>query len=241
MADAIFEHPRMVEIYDSFDGERNDLVHYLAIAKELKAKSVLDVGCGTGCFAQLLNNHGFEVTGVEPAEASLNKARQKPNMDGIRWILGDATSLPALKVDLAVMTGNVAQVFLTDEAWSETLLGIRQALNLNGHLVFEVRDPSQKGWLKWTRDQTYSRVHIENVGFVKGWCDITDVSDELVSFRWTYVFESDGEVICSDSTIRFRERDAIVDSLNRAGYKVQDIRDAPDRPKLEFVFIAALS
>lgn len=53
MVDEIFENPRLAQIYDHFDGDRDDLVHYLNIAKELKAKSVLDVGCGTGCFANI--------------------------------------------------------------------------------------------------------------------------------------------------------------------------------------------
>jgi len=47
--------------------------------------------------------------------------------------------LPPLQVDVAVMTGNVAQVFLTDSEWVATLRGIRMALKSHGHLVFETR------------------------------------------------------------------------------------------------------
>jgi hypothetical protein len=83
-------------------------------------------------------------------------------------------------------------------------------------------------------------MHWQN-SIVSSGCEVTDVSEELVSFRWTYVFESDGEVIKSDSTLRFREREAIESSLRRSGYVVREIRDAPDRPKKEFVFIAALA
>ena len=54
MSDPIFENKRLVAIYDSFDGERRDLEHYVAIAKEFKARSILDVGCGTGCLANRL-------------------------------------------------------------------------------------------------------------------------------------------------------------------------------------------
>ncbi|MFZ4762457.1 MAG: class I SAM-dependent DNA methyltransferase [Alphaproteobacteria bacterium] len=239
MPDPIFEHARLVEIYDAFDGPRHDLEHYLAIVKELKARSILDIGCGTGCFSCLLSQHGFDVVGVDPAQSSLAIARKKPHAEQVRWIVGDATSLSSLHADLAVMTGNVAQVFLTDEAWENSLIAIHQALRSGGHLVFEVRDPAQKAWLKWTREHTYQRIHIPTIGFVEGWCDVTNLSEKFVSFRWTYVFESDGEILFSDSTLRFRDREEITNSLERLGYTVKEVRDAPDRPQQEFVFIAA--
>ncbi len=241
MPDPIFENPRLVSIYDAFDGQRRDLNHYLAIAKEMNSKKVLDVGCGTGCFALMLCEQGFDVVGVEPAPASLHAARKKPNADKVQWILGDATTLPTMAVDLAVMTGNVAQVFLSDESFAKTLVGIRKALQPNGHLVFEVRDPSKKAWLEWTREKTYELINVPSIGDVEGWCDVTDISGELVSFRLTYVFRSDGQIVTSDSTLRFRECAAIEELLKKSGFVVREVRDAPDRPGKEFVFISKLS
>ena len=238
MPDQIFQDPRLVAIYDDFDGKRSDLDHYLAIVKEFKAKSILDVGCGTGCFACLLSEHGYDVIGIDPANNSLEIARKKPHADRVRWIVGDATSIPQTSVDMAVMTGNVAQVFLTDESWIENLISIKRALKKGGFLVFEARNPEKQAWLKWTRENSYSRLEIPDMGFVEGWCDVTNVSDELVSFRWTYTFESDGSFLSSDSTLRFRTREAIENSLKQTGYVIHDVRDAPDRPGQEFVFVA---
>ena len=48
--DPLLAAPRLAEIYDVLEGERDDLDHYLAMAAELGAR-VLDVGCGTGTFA----------------------------------------------------------------------------------------------------------------------------------------------------------------------------------------------
>ena len=67
---------------------------------------------------------------------------------------------------------------------------------------------------------------------------LTDVRDELVSFRATFVFARDGAVLTSDSTLRFRGRDQVTDSLLTAGFVVEEVRDAPDRPGREFVFVA---
>jgi len=77
MADAMFEDPRLVEIYDAFEGTRDDLDHYCKIAEEFQASSILDIGSGTGCFSCLLAGKGFDVTGLEPAKASLDKTKKK--------------------------------------------------------------------------------------------------------------------------------------------------------------------
>jgi SAM-dependent methyltransferase len=148
MPDALFNDPRLAQIYDLVEGERDDLDHYLAMVAEFGAGSVLDVGCGTGIFACLLAGRGLEVVGVDPTAASLEMARARPGAERVTWVLGDATSLPELQVDLATMTGNVAQVFLTDEEWLATLRGVYAALRPGGHLVFETRNPEGRPWEK---------------------------------------------------------------------------------------------
>jgi len=82
------------------------------------------------------------------------------------------------------------------------------------------------------------RAEIGGVGVVEVWGELTGVRGEFVSFRRTYLFESDGAVLTSDSTLRFRSRDAVADSLAAAGFTLDEIRDAPDRPGLEMVFVA---
>lgn len=113
--DALFAHHRLAPIYDAFGGARDDLTAHLDIADELDSHRVLDIGCGTGCLALPLAERGRTVTGVDPAEASLEVAKAKDRTGRITWVHGDATTLPALGADVAVMTGNVAQVFLTDD------------------------------------------------------------------------------------------------------------------------------
>ena len=161
MPDAIFAHQRLARVYDAFDGPRDDLTAYVAIAGELGADRVLDVGCGTGCLAIELARTGRTVVGVDPAAASLEVARAKEGSDAVTWIRGDAAAIPPVA-----------------------------AVNL-----------------------------------------------PLVSFRYTYTFLADGAVITSDSTLRFRGRDELESSLVAQGYRVLDVRDAPDRPGREFVFI----
>lgn len=238
MADPIFGEPRLAQIYDPLDPDRSDLDAYLAIAREFGAQSILDLGCGTGTFACLLARHGFTVTAVDPAAASLDVARTKPGADQVRWVHGYATDLPPLEVDLVTMTANVAQVFLTDEDWAATLRAAYDALLPGGRLVFESRNPAAKAWLKWDRERSYRVTSIPGVGTVETWVDLTAVSGETVSFRWTFVFASDGARLTSESTLRFRDRDELAASLTAVGYQVDEVREAPDRPGREMVFIA---
>jgi len=237
MPDQIFEHPRLAEIYDALESDRSDLDVYAAIADEIGARRVLDVGCGTGTFALLLAERGLEVIGVDPAGASLSVARAKPGGERVRWIHGDATALPPPAFDLATMTGNVAQAIVDQRDWDKTLRGVHDALRPGGYLVFETRDPSYKAWEEWNRNETYDVTEVDGVGAVESWGELTDVSLPLVSFRGTYVFP-DGEVLTSDSTLRFRERDEVESALAARGYVVDEVRGAPDRPGREFVFFA---
>ena len=239
MPDPIFADPRLAVIYDDLDADRRDLDHYLAMVDEFEAVSVLDVGCGTGAFACLLAIKGLDVTAVDPAAASLAVARRKPAADAVHWILGDATTLPTLNADMATMTGNVAQVFVSDADWLANLTGIRNALAPAGRLVFEVRDPSRRGWEQWNRDESFARVTIAGIGAVETWVELTEVSLPIVSFRHNFRF-NDGSLLTSDSTLRFRARDEIVVSLGAAGFSVLDVREAPDRPGKEHVFVARM-
>ena len=70
------------------------------------------------------------------------------------------------------------------------------------------------------------------------WWDVTAVNGALVSYRRTYVFAADGTTLTSASTRRFWSRAEIEGSLRSAGYALADVRDAPDRPGWEWVFIA---
>ncbi len=241
MADAVFEHPRLAAIYDALEPDRGDLQVYSALVDEFEAVRVLDIGCGTGTFAILLAGRGLQVTGVDPAAGSLDVARAKPGADRVRWIHGDATNLPKVEVDLVVMTGNVAQAIVDPAAWERTLRAAYGALRAGGRLVFETRVPARRAWQEWNRAGTLSTTLVAGVGAVQSWVDVTDVSGALITFRWTWVFAADGTTLTSDSTLRFRERNELEAELLAHGYRVDQVRDAPDRPGREFVFVPSRS
>ncbi|MEV7599060.1 class I SAM-dependent methyltransferase [Kitasatospora sp. NPDC089797] len=235
--DECYGHPRLASVYDPLDPDRPDLDAYLELARERGARRALDIGCGTGVFALLLAGLGIEVVGVDPAAASIEVARAKPGGEAVRWICGQADELPPLDADLATMTANVAQAIADPDAWRRTLRGARQALRPGGLLVFETRDPAARGWEEWTRERTHRVTQVPGVGPVERWTELVAVEEPLVTFRQTYVF-ADGQVLTSDSTLRFRSRAEVERDLAEGGFALEEVRGAPDRPGRELVFLA---
>jgi SAM-dependent methyltransferase len=228
--DQKFAHPRLAAVYDTFDADRGDLEAYEDIADELGAHHILDYGCGTGSLAVRLTARGHQVTGYDPAAASLDIARAKSS--AVTWA-ADTGGLSDF--DLVVMTGNVAQVFLTDTDWNTTLHTVSGLLRPGGHLVFETRRPEYRIWDEWAHRRPDTR-HVPGIGDVKLHFQLTDVRLPLVSFRDTYTFP-DGDVLTSESTLRFRDRHELDAGLTAAGFRITDVRQAPDRPAKERVFL----
>ncbi|WP_291793826.1 class I SAM-dependent methyltransferase [Brevibacterium sp.] len=236
--DAIFADARLAAVYDAFEGDRDDLAAYAAMAEEFRASHILDIGCGTGAFATSMARRGLRVTAADPAEASLTVAQGKPGAAAVRWVHGTAQDVLPLQADLAFMTANVAQVFLTDAEWMSCLHAIRAALRPGGRLVFESRDPRRRAWEDWTRARTHRSVRTAAEGEADRWEQLRSVDGEFVTFETVTVFRRDGERIDSSSTLRFRSREALAETVERAGFTVEEVRDAPDRPGREFVFVA---
>lgn len=234
--DPIFADNRLAPLYDAFEGNRADLLPYLAIVRELGARTIIDIGCGTGEFALLAAAEGHQVQGVDPARASLAVARSKSGATLVRWHEGTIETAPASRSDLAVMTGNVAQVFLNEKIWLRTLAAVRQRVRDGGYLVFEARRPAARAWESWAEPHEESRI-IPSLGLVRHSRKLLEVDLPIVRFRHSYTFP-DGSLINSDSTLRFRSEEEHREILSRTGFEVVDVREAPDRPGKEFVFMA---
>jgi hypothetical protein len=82
---------------------------------------------------------------------------------------------------------------------------------------------------------------VPGVGEVEQRREVTEIALPYVSFRYSYRFARGGLVVTSDSTLRFRNRDEIEESLATTGFTTLEVRDAPDRPDCEDVFIAERS
>ena len=104
--------------------------------------------------------------------------------------------------------------------------------------MFESRDPARRVWEEWRRDWAPEHIEVAGVGGVESWAEVPNADARYVAFEGAVTFP-DGTVVPTSSTLRFRERGDIEATLTAAGFQVDEVRDAPDRPGHEFVFIAA--
>ncbi|GAA4158623.1 class I SAM-dependent methyltransferase [Gryllotalpicola daejeonensis] len=232
-----YDRSRLAALYDPLDPDRSDLDVYVDIVSELGARRLIDLGCGTGTFALMLAGRGIRVTAVDPDEDAVTVARYKEGADAVEWIVGDASDLPPMSANVVTMTANVAQHFLTDAEWDAALASIRDALLPGGYLVFESRRPEARAWDNWTPERTRVEADIDDIGHVESWQEVLDVTGHDVTFRTSNAFD-DGTVIEVDTTLRFRTEQELRVSLAAAGFETLEVREAPDRPGREFVFIA---
>lgn len=238
MSDPHFAEPRLARLYDAFDADRSDLDVYVALIEQLGGRRVLDVGCGTGVLALMLAGRGMDVIGVDPAAASMDVARAKPGSDRVAWVEADGTQLPVIEdIDVVVMTGNVAQVFLEDEELSAVLRRAAAVLRTGGHLVFEIRDPARRAWQEWTPEATRQRIDDDVEGVVEAWQQVTEVDLPFVRYESRFRF-ADRTEARSPSTLRFRTREEVSQALADAWLDLVEVRAAPDRPGRELVFVA---
>jgi SAM-dependent methyltransferase len=144
-----WDDPYYAACYDAFFPweERGDFHFLLPLA--LSARSVLDVGCGTGTLLHHVRDAGHtgRLTGLDPGAGMLARARRR---DDVEWILGDLRSVSfAAGFDLVVMTGHAFQELVADEDLRATLAAVRAALTDDGRFVFETRNPAARGWEQW--------------------------------------------------------------------------------------------
>ena len=238
-----FNDPMLVAVYDALFPWSVEDELFLALANERPASDVLDLGCGTGRLTLALADAGHRVSGVEPAAASLEVARAKPDAGRVTWREGKADALPDNAYDLALMTSHVAQFILGDEEWSATLAHLRRSLRQGGRLVFDSRDPAARGWEAWNPAASRRRAKLPDGRSVEQWTAVTRHSGPLVTFALHYRFEGDPGERLAWATLRFRSEPELRGSLEAAGFGVREVfggwqREPVGQGAGEFIVVA---
>jgi ubiquinone/menaquinone biosynthesis C-methylase UbiE len=119
--------------YETPAGQRTDALEKAALRRQLRpfpdARSVLEVGAGTGHFTRWLHREGLAAVGLDRSAAML---RQATKLDGLAWAQGDACHLPfaADTFDLVAFITTLEFLLSPRQALREGLRVARQGLLL---------------------------------------------------------------------------------------------------------------
>lgn len=211
---------RIVDLYDGDNPDGDDHDYYRSLADRNGARSVLDVGCGTGILTVSFAATDRRVVGVDPSHAMLTYARNRPGADTVTWIEGDTRAVMEGDFDLIVMTGNVAQ-HIPDPDWERTLADLRALAHDRAILAFDSRNPAARAWESWHQPEPTVRDTMH--GPLKEWYEVTELDDGKVLLRAFNVLVATGEHVLQEELLTFRDRDAITDQLKHAGFEVSDV------------------
>ncbi len=217
--DPLYDDPGLVQFYDLENGWGPDFDLCARLAGE--ARSILDLGCGTGELAAKLAGT-CEVVGVDPAAAMLDIARARPGGDKVEWIEGDARDLRLdRRFDLILLTGHAFQVFLTPEDQLAALRTIALHLNPRGRFIFDSRNPAAEAWKTWVPEKSRRQVVHPTLGPVEAWNDAAhDAATGIVTYETHYRVLASGKQLSAAAKIRFTPKEELENLISEAGLHV---------------------
>ncbi|MBI4604294.1 MAG: class I SAM-dependent methyltransferase [Planctomycetes bacterium] len=105
------------------------------------ARSVADLGCGTGEHCRFLAGEGFRVAGLDSSESMLERARDGPLPPDLRFALGDireAEQALGGPFGAAICLGNTLVHLVEPDDLRRALQSVRAILEPAGHFLFQI-------------------------------------------------------------------------------------------------------
>jgi ubiquinone/menaquinone biosynthesis C-methylase UbiE len=115
----------------------------LPFIKKRKAKTILDIGCGTGRDSVLFAKEGFKVTSLDFSGNAINFLKEgikKDNLSNIKAVCADIDYLNKLKSSsFDVVYAHLTLHYFTKEKTKEIFENIWRILKKKGLLIFSVK------------------------------------------------------------------------------------------------------
>jgi SAM-dependent methyltransferase len=219
-----YNQPELADLYDDENVWDASADFYLDLARQIGAKTLLDIGCGTGTVTRgIAAAIGVRAMGVDPAAPMLAVARRKTEGEAVEWIEADARTVRlGRSFDLIIMTGHAFQGLVTREDQAALLATIAAHLNPDGRFGFDTRNPSAQEWLEWTPDLSRRVVDTEASGAVEIWDEANmDPRTGILDVVEHYRILSSGKHLRSDFRLRFTPQADLARAITAAGLAVE--------------------
>lgn len=207
-------------VYDQVNRWAKDDEFFFELLKKVNVKRIADLGCGTGRLTTHFAKAGYHITAVDPNEEAIEYAKNKEVQGEVTWLVGDSSILEANTYDAVIMTANVAQVFLTDEDWSQVISDAFRALKPAGHFIFDTRNPLARIWEQWEKDITPDvAVHPVSGEPLEIWTEYEGFNEDIFTFYETVKNAHTNEVLIREQMrLRFRTQEEINESVQQVGF-----------------------
>lgn len=215
----LYSDPELAQFYEVNDHNRLDYDVIVKLAQG--AKTVLDLGCGTGVLSARLAENA-DVVAVDPAGAMLDIARERYGDVNLDWIEGDARNIRLnRKFDLVVLSGHAFQVFLTKEDQREALRTIAAHLSNGGKFIFDSRNPYFPNSKERMKSETRRKFTHSKLGEVEAWNESRyDERSGVLTYSNSYRLSDTSEVKSAEEQIKYTSKSELIELMTEAGLEV---------------------
>lgn len=212
----LYSDPELAQFYEVNDHNRLDYDVILKLAHG--AKTVLDLGCGTGVLSARLAKNA-DVTAVDPAGAMLDIARERYGCLNLDWIEGDARNIRLnRKFDLIVLSGHAFQVFLTKEDQRDALKTIATHLSSEGKFVFDSRNPYFPSSKERAKAETIHEFKHSKFGNVEAWNESKyNEHSGILTYSNSYRLPNASETKSAVEQIKYTPKSELIELMAEVG------------------------
>jgi len=218
-----YNQAELAVLYDDENGWDKSADFYLGLAQRIGAKTLLDLGCGTGTVTRgIVKAIGGSGVGADPAQPMLDVARRNTTDEAVEWIQGDARELRlGRQFDLVIMTGHAFQAFLTEADQVALFRTAAAHLAPEGRFAFDSRNPAARQWLEWVPAESRRVVDTAAYGAVEMWSEAVMQPDRILDLVEHYHILSSDQRLRSETRLRFSAPEELWDGMMAAGLAVE--------------------
>ena len=205
---------------------------------------VVDLGCGTGTFSEMLYEEGFDVIGIDSSEAMLEKAMEKREQSGseILYLQQDMRELSLYStVGTVVSVCDCINYILEEDLLLQVFSLVNNYLYPGGVFLFDFNTDYK---YREIIGDTVIAENREDCSFI--WENYYDVEERINEYDLTMFLKREGDLferVTETHLQRGYQPEEIQRLLEQAGFKVLLLRDADDegevRETSERVYVVA--
>lgn len=205
---------------------------------------VVDLGCGTGTFSEMLYEEGFDVIGIDSSEAMLEKAMEKREQSGseILYLQQDMRELSLYStVGTVVSVCDCINYILEEDELLQVFSLVNNYLYPGGVFLFDFNTDYK---YREIIGDTVIAENREDCSFI--WENYYDVEERINEYDLTMFLKREGDLferVTETHLQRGYQPEEIQRLLEQAGFKVLLLRDADDegevRENSERVYVVA--